>query len=153
MDNQFTISRSVADKLGIGIFKYSLSPTARFVNVNEAFVVMLGLSSSKKLSEKRITCLFSHSQSAEEFLEILKKQGKVRFFQTSYKNKKGDRFFTKKDIETIRTIYYLTKVKGYTLQGAKDALKGNFIKESSSAQVVDTLLKVKKMLLDIKEEL
>jgi len=70
-----------------------------------------------------------------------------------YKNKKGDRFFTKKDIETIRTIYYLTKVKGYTLQGAKDALKGNFIKESSSAQVVDTLLKVKKMLLDIKEEL
>jgi DNA-binding transcriptional MerR regulator len=70
-----------------------------------------------------------------------------------YKNKKGDRFFTKKDIETIRTIYYLTKVKGYTLQGAKDALKGNFIKESSNAQVVDTLLKVKKMLLDIKEEL
>lgn len=90
MDNQFTISRSVADKLGIGIFKYSLSPTARFVNVNEAFVGMLGLSSSKKLSGKRITCLFSHSQSAEEFLEILKKQGKVRFFQTSYKNKKGE---------------------------------------------------------------
>jgi len=70
-----------------------------------------------------------------------------------YKNKKGDRFFTKKDIETIRTIYYLTKVKGYTLQGAKDALKGSFIKESSNAQVVDTLLKVKKMLLDIKEEI
>ena len=70
-----------------------------------------------------------------------------------YKNKKGDRFFTKKDIETIRTIYYLTKVKGYTLQGAKDALKSNFIKESSNAQVADTLLKVKKMLLDIKEEI
>ncbi len=43
-----------------------------------------------------------------------------------YKNKKGDRFFTKKDIETIRTIYYLTKVKG---------------------------LKVKQMLLDIKGEI
>ncbi len=70
-----------------------------------------------------------------------------------YKNKKGDRFFTKKDIETIRTIYYLTKVKGHTLQGAKDALKAGFIKESSNAQIVTTLLKVKQMLLDIKGEI
>lgn len=70
-----------------------------------------------------------------------------------YKNKKGDRFFTRKDIEIIRTIHYLTKVKGYTLQGAKDALKNNLIKESSNAHVVDTLLKIKKILLEIKEEL
>lgn len=70
-----------------------------------------------------------------------------------YKNKKGDRYFTKKDIEIIRTIYYLTKTKGYTLQGAKDALKNNFIKEGTNAQVVDTLLKIKKLLLEIKEEL
>ena len=70
-----------------------------------------------------------------------------------YKNKKGDRYFTKKDIEIIRTIYYLTKTKGYTLQGAKDALKNNFIKEGTHAQVVDTLLKIKKLLLEIKEEL
>ena len=33
-----------------------------------------------------------------------------------YKNKKGDRYFTKKDINTIQTIYNLTKVQGYTLQ-------------------------------------
>ena len=70
-----------------------------------------------------------------------------------HKNKKGDRFYTKKDIEIIRTIYYLTKTKGYTLQGAKDALKNNFIKEAGTAQVVETLSKIKNILLEIKEEL
>ena len=69
------------------------------------------------------------------------------------KNKKGDRFFTTKDIETIRTIYYLTKVKGYTLQGAKDALKNNFAKEAGNAMVVETLTKIKNKLLEIKQEL
>ncbi|MDR2980353.1 MAG: MerR family transcriptional regulator [Bacteroidales bacterium] len=70
-----------------------------------------------------------------------------------FKNKKGDRYYTKKDIETIRTIHYLTKIKGYTLQGAKDALKNNLVKESGNAQIVDTLLKIKKLLLEIKEDL
>ena len=69
------------------------------------------------------------------------------------KNKKGDRFFTTKDIETIRTIYYLTKVKGYTLQGAKEALKSNFAKEAGNAMVVETLTKIKNKLLEIKQEL
>ena len=70
-----------------------------------------------------------------------------------FKNKKGDRYFTKKDIETIRTIHYLTKTKGYTLQGAKDALKGNLVKEGSHAQIAETLLKIRKMLIEIKDEL
>jgi len=70
-----------------------------------------------------------------------------------YKNKKGDRYFSKKDIEIIRTIYYLTKEKGYTLQGARQAIKSDFRKESSQAYIVDTLLKLKQLLLDIKQDL
>lgn len=70
-----------------------------------------------------------------------------------HKNKKGDRYFTKNDIEIIRTIFYLTKIKGYTLQGAKEALKGNYVKEASTAQVMDTLTKIKELLLEIKKEL
>lgn len=70
-----------------------------------------------------------------------------------FKNKKGDRYYTKKDIETIRTIHYLTKIKGYTLQGAKDALKNNLMAEKDNAYIVDTLLKMKKLLIEIKEDL
>ena len=71
-----------------------------------------------------------------------------------YKNKKGDRYFTKKDIETIRTIYHLTKEKGYTLQGAKEAIKGaKFVDQLSKADLVQTLKNIKEFLREIKEEL
>lgn len=71
-----------------------------------------------------------------------------------YKNKKGDRYFTKRDIETIRMIYHLTKEKGYTLQGAKEALKGDKIVEQlSKSDIINTLKNIKEFLLEIKEEL
>ncbi|MBP1672521.1 MAG: MerR family transcriptional regulator [Bacteroidetes bacterium] len=71
-----------------------------------------------------------------------------------YKNKKGDRYFTKKDIETIRTIYHLTKEKGYTLQGAKDALKGEkFVEQLSKGEIIQTLKNIKDFLNEIKGEL
>ena len=35
------------------------------------------------------------------------------------KNKKGNRLFTKKDLEHLQIIYHLVKERGYTLQGAK----------------------------------
>lgn len=69
------------------------------------------------------------------------------------KNKKGDRLFSKNDISIIRTIHYLTKVKGYTLKGAKDALKGNMVQEADNAAIIESLTKIKEMLLQIKKEL
>ena len=69
------------------------------------------------------------------------------------KNKKGDRFFSKNDIALIRTIHYLTKVKGYTIQGARDALKNNFIQEADNATIIASLTEIKEMLLIIKKEL
>ncbi|MDL2308844.1 MerR family transcriptional regulator [Bacteroidales bacterium OttesenSCG-928-B11] len=70
-----------------------------------------------------------------------------------FKNKKGDRYYTKNDLETIRTIHYLTKIKGYTLQGAKEAMKRNPVQEKDNAYITDTLLKMKNLLLEIKEDL
>lgn len=70
-----------------------------------------------------------------------------------YKNKKGDRYFTQKDIETIQTIYNLTKVQGYTLQGAKEILKREFGKHATQAQAVATLQKIKEKLIAIRDNL
>ena len=83
----------------------------------------------------------------------------LRFWEKEFdvikprKNKKGDRFFSKNDIALLRTIHYLTKVKGYTLQGAKDALKNNFIQEADNATIIASLTEIKEMLLKIKNEL
>jgi DNA-binding transcriptional MerR regulator len=41
----------------------------------------------------------------------------------SKKNKKGNRLFSVKEIEQIKRIYHFVKIEGYTLDGAKKALK------------------------------
>ena len=80
----------------------------------------------------------------------------LRFWEKEFdmikprKNKKGDRFYSKNDIGILRTIQYLTKVKGYTLQGAKTAIKNDFVKEAEAASIVDTLTKIKEKLLEVK---
>lgn len=70
-----------------------------------------------------------------------------------FKNKKGTRFFTQNDIEIIRTIYYLSKEKGYTLQGVKDHLKENRNADITQANLIGSLTKVKDFLLELKAEL
>lgn len=70
-----------------------------------------------------------------------------------YKNKKGDRFFRPEDIEVIQTIYNLTKVKGFTLQGAKDELARNFENAKAQARAVAALERIRARLIDIRQEL
>jgi DNA-binding transcriptional MerR regulator len=70
-----------------------------------------------------------------------------------FKNQKGTRFFTQKDIEIIRSIFYLTKNKGYTLQGAKEAIRGDFAKVVTQAEITHKLNAVKDFLLEIKNNL
>lgn len=77
----------------------------------------------------------------------------IRFWEKEFeiiqpkKNKKGNRLFTKNDIECFKNIYYLVKVKGYTLDGAKQAIgkKGQTV----TTEEIDVVQKLE----DIKEEL
>ena len=63
-----------------------------------------------------------------------------------FKNKKGNRLFTKEDIETIRLINYLIKERGLTIDGARKKLKENREDTLNNYEIV-------KRLQDIKEEL
>ena len=55
----------------------------------------------------------------------------IRFWESEFdkikpkKNRKGNRQFTKSDIEHIRLIYHLVKERGFTLLGAKEMLKND----------------------------
>lgn len=70
-----------------------------------------------------------------------------------YRNKKGNRFFTQSDVDNFHIIYHLVRESGYTLQGARDKLKGNFAEVADNHQVVKTLQEIKTFLLNLKEEL
>lgn len=75
----------------------------------------------------------------------------IRFWEKEFesiqpkKNSKGNRLFTKKDIETFKTIYYLVKIKGHTLEGAKQAI----VKNPSKLEEIDVVTRLER----IKEEL
>lgn len=70
-----------------------------------------------------------------------------------FKNKHGIRYFTQSDIETFRTIFYLVKECGYTLQGAREQLKTNRENVEKKAEIHTRLNKIKQFLLDIKAEM
>ncbi|MCX7954701.1 MAG: MerR family transcriptional regulator [Bacteroidales bacterium] len=71
-----------------------------------------------------------------------------------FKNKKGDRFYTAKDIEMIRYIYYLTKTKGLTLNGTKLYLKNKKLENiENEITIVEKLQNLKKELEDILKEI
>ena len=62
----------------------------------------------------------------------------IRFWEKEFtiiqpkKNKKGNRLFTPKDILNFNKIYNLVKVQGFTLEGAKNALKINNLENINS---------------------
>jgi DNA-binding transcriptional MerR regulator len=83
----------------------------------------------------------------------------IRFWEKEFnviklqKNKKGNRLFTKKDIETFRLIYHLVKEKGLTLAGAREKLKGGTEVANDQLVVSDTLKKLRSFLLELKEQM
>jgi DNA-binding transcriptional MerR regulator len=75
------------------------------------------------------------------------------------KNKKGNRLFTTREIQTIQKIYNLVKVQGYKLDAAKVQLKTRKKKEvfkeslfefSPEEIVIDRLEKIKSKLIQLK---
>ena len=69
------------------------------------------------------------------------------------KNKKGNRQFTKDDIENLKMIYHLVKERGFTLQGAKEKLKKGKSIAKKEVNLVESLDSIKSFLLELKKEL
>lgn len=83
----------------------------------------------------------------------------IRFWESEFdllkphKNSKGDRRFTKQNLEQFQIIYRLVKKRGFTLEGAKKeilAKKDDLIKKQKA---IDLLSNVKSLLLDAKKQL
>ena len=69
------------------------------------------------------------------------------------KNKKGNRLFTERDVRYVHVIYHLRKEKGYTLAGAKVALKEKFSEYEEKVILLETLEKTRGFLLDLDKAL
>jgi len=126
------------------IFLYSNSNTTDLPRVNEGHL--------KKL-------YYSIGEVAKMF-EV--NASLIRFWEKEFpmvkpkKNKKGNRLFTPKEIMKIDLIFHLVKENGYTLEGAKKAMrKGSSEKASpttsvNNSAIIDRLETVKRKLNALK---
>jgi len=83
----------------------------------------------------------------------------LRFWEKEFevlspkKNKKGNRLYTKADIDTIRLIFHLTKEKGYTLHGAKEKIRTSRQSAEKNMAILESLKKVRQFLVEMKDGL
>lgn len=83
----------------------------------------------------------------------------IRFWEKEFdiikprKNKKGNRLFTKEDLHNFRAIYHLVKERGYTLEGARQKLKGGKESIEHEAEIAEKLNKFKQFLIELKANL
>jgi DNA-binding transcriptional MerR regulator len=108
-------------------------------------------------TDRRIEKIYYSIGEVADLFEV--NQSLIRFWEKEFdilkpqKNKKGNRLFTKNDLDNLRLIYHLVKERGYTLQGAKEKLRQNREDVMNAIEIIDSLNKVKGFLLDLKKEL
>jgi len=83
----------------------------------------------------------------------------IRFWEGEFdnikpkKNRKGNRQFTKDDLQNVKLIFHLVKEKGYTLQGARDYIANGGDGASGKLEMIESLKKVRKFLVELRNEL
>ncbi|MDY6436594.1 MAG: MerR family transcriptional regulator [Bacteroidales bacterium] len=83
----------------------------------------------------------------------------IRYWESEFdvlrprKSTKGNRLYTERDLRYLQIIYQLVKVKGYTIQGAKDAMKTKFNKLEENALMIRTLNDAREFLVDLDKQL
>ena len=83
----------------------------------------------------------------------------IRFWEKEFdiikphKNKKGNRQFTKNDVDNFHLIYHLVKEKGMTLKGAQLQLKDRKEEKELRFEIIKKLKNIKEELISIKDNL
>ena len=83
----------------------------------------------------------------------------IRYWESEFsqlkpqKNAKGERRYTRQNIEQLQQIYHLVKKKGYTLDGAKKELKENKHRSQQVIKIEKTLLGLRQQLVLLQKKL
>ncbi|MBR5643579.1 MAG: MerR family transcriptional regulator [Salinivirgaceae bacterium] len=107
--------------------------------------------------EKKIEKLFYTIGEVAEMFDV--NTSLIRYWEREFdiikpqRNKKGNRLFTKNDVDNFYIIYHLVKERGLTLEGAKRKLHDNREDTINNFEVVKSLESIKEMLIEVKEML
>ncbi len=107
--------------------------------------------------EKKVEKLFYSIGEVAEMLNV--PISTVRFWENEFailkpmKNKKGNRLFTPGDIKNLRIIHHLIKDEGMTLAGTRKKLSEKWDETDHTFEISETLLRIKSMLLDMRDSM
>lgn len=83
----------------------------------------------------------------------------IRFWETEFnflsphKNAKGDRRFTKANIEQLRLIHHLVKERGFTLEGARKEISTSKNAVKERVEMLECLRAVRARIMRLKDNL
>ena len=109
------------------------------------------------LKEKKIKKIYYSIGEVAAMFDVNKSL--IRFWEKEFiiikpkKNKKGNRYFTEKDINNFKIIFHLVKERGYTLDGAKKKLRENKEDTIKNVEIVNQLKDIRTQLVAIREVL
>jgi len=107
--------------------------------------------------EKKIEKLFYPIGEVAKIFDV--SVSSIRYWEKEFnilkpkKNKKGNRMFTKKDLDNLKIIYHLIKERGFTLDGAKKKLRDNKKDTIDNLGIITNLRNIRKFLVEFREEL
>ncbi|TSA25549.1 MAG: MerR family transcriptional regulator [Bacteroidetes bacterium] len=108
-------------------------------------------------SRNRIEKLYYSIGEVAELFEV--NPSLIRYWEKEFdilkpgKNRKGNRIYTKEDLNSLRIIYHLVKERGYTLQGAREKIRQNRDDVARNMEITDTLNRLKAFLQELKKDL
>ena len=107
--------------------------------------------------EKEIKKLFYTIGEVSKILNV--NVSLIRFWDNEFdiikpkKNKKGNRLFSENDLKNLKIIHHLLKNNGFTIKGAKKALKSKKNDFQKNIFLKDKLLEFKKFLVSLRDSL
>lgn len=119
----------------------------------------------KKVDTSNMTKLYYSISDVADMFDV--NMSLIRFWEKEFpilqpkKNKRGNRYYSPKEIDKLNTIYHLVKVKGYTLDGAKKAMKNRSEDTEAvsddqavtSDELITRLEKVREQLIELRSKL
>jgi DNA-binding transcriptional MerR regulator len=107
--------------------------------------------------EKKVEKLFYSIGEVAKMFDV--NTSLIRFWEKNFdvikpkKNKKGNRLFTKADINNFKMIFHLVKEQRLTLEGARKKLAENKEGTVNNFEAIESLKRIKEMLLEVRETL
>lgn len=83
----------------------------------------------------------------------------IRYWENEFdvlkprKNRKGDRLFRPEDIRHLKLIYHLLRERKFTIEGVKKKLREEKKMTEQHFEMVQSLQKIRKFLIELKEQL